>query len=91
MIFDEYIIFHVDIILILMVSDISNDIIQNLLSILNIALIYIAKLGMWIGIMISTEKASKAILYKERKWNGIAISKGVGLIFFSLILYVLVV
>ncbi|MCK4895585.1 MAG: hypothetical protein KAS47_02170 [Candidatus Heimdallarchaeota archaeon] len=55
------------------------------------ALIYIAKIGMWIGIMISTEKVSKTILYKERKWNGIAISKGMGLILFSLILYILVV
>ncbi|GAI00204.1 unnamed protein product, partial [marine sediment metagenome] len=50
--------FHVNIILILMVTDISNDIIQNLLSILNTVLLYIAKLGMLIGIMISTEKAS---------------------------------
>ncbi len=82
--------FHVNIILILMVTDISNDIIQNLLSILNTVLVYIAKLGMLIGIMISTEKASKAILYKERRWNGIAISKGLGLILFSLILYILV-
>ncbi len=73
-----------------MVTDISNDIIQNLLSILNTVLVYIAKLGMLIGIMISTEKASKAILYKERRWNGIAISKGLGLILFSLILYILV-
>ncbi len=76
--------------MILMVADISNNIIQNLLTILNMALIYIAKLGMWIGVMITTEKASKTILYKERKWNGIAISKGAGLIFISLILYVLV-
>ncbi|MCK5140584.1 MAG: hypothetical protein KAQ70_00170 [Candidatus Heimdallarchaeota archaeon] len=74
-----------------MVTDISNNIIQNLLTILNMALIYIAKIGMWIGIMISTEKVSKTILYKERKWNGIAISKGAGLIFISLILYILVV
>ena len=74
-----------------MVTDISNNIIQNLLTILNMALIYIAKIGMWIGIMISTEKVSKTILYKERKWNGIAISKGMGLILFSLILYILVV
>lgn len=77
--------------MILMVTDISNNIIQNLLTILNMALVYIAKLGMWIGIMISTEKASKTILYKERKWNGIAISKGLGLMLFSLILYILVV
>ena len=77
--------------MILMVTDISNNIIQNLLTILNMALIYIAKIGMWIGIMISTEKVSKTILYKERKWNGIAISKGMGLILFSLILYILVV
>ena len=77
--------------MILMVTDISNNFIQNLLTILNMVLIYIAKLGMWIGIMISTEKTSKTILYKERRWNGIAISKGVGLIFFSLILYILVV
>ncbi|MHA1693177.1 MAG: hypothetical protein ACTSYP_01085 [Candidatus Heimdallarchaeaceae archaeon] len=74
-----------------MVTDISNYIIQNLLSILNMALVYIAKLGMWIGIMISTGKASKAILYKERKRNGIAIGKGVSLILFSLILYILIV
>ena len=74
-----------------MVTDISNNIIQNLLTILNIALVYIAKLGMWVGIMILTEKASKTILYKERKWNGVAISKGLGLILFSLILYILVV
>ncbi|MCK4971700.1 MAG: hypothetical protein KAS52_00120 [Candidatus Heimdallarchaeota archaeon] len=74
-----------------MVTDISNNIIQNLLTILNMALIYIAKIGMWIGIMISTEKVSKTILYKERKWNGIAITKGMGLILFSLILYILVV
>ncbi len=74
-----------------MVTDISNEIIQNLLSILNIALVYIAKLGMWIGVMISTDKASKVILFKERKWNGVGISKGVGLIFFSLVLYVLIV
>ncbi len=74
-----------------MVTDISNNIIQNLLTILNIALVYIAKLGMWIGIMISTEKTSKVILYKERRWNEITISKGLGLILFSLILYILVV
>ncbi|MHA1201379.1 MAG: hypothetical protein ACTSQ4_02505 [Candidatus Heimdallarchaeaceae archaeon] len=73
-----------------MVTDISNNIFQNLLSILNVALFYIAKLGMWIGIMITAEKASKTILYKERRWNGIAISKGVGLILISLILYILV-
>jgi hypothetical protein len=74
-----------------MVTDISNNIFQNLLSILTVALFYIAKLGMWIGIMITTEKASKTTLYKERRWNGIAISKGVGLILISLILYMLVV
>jgi hypothetical protein len=74
-----------------MVTDISNNIFQNLLSILIVALLYISKLGMWIGIMMTTEKASKTTLYKERRWNGIAISKGVGLILISLILYMLVV
>ncbi len=74
-----------------MVTDISNNIIQNLLSILGVALVYIAKLGMWTGVMISTERASKVILFKEKKWGGVTISKGVGLILFSLILYVLVV
>jgi hypothetical protein len=74
-----------------MVTDISNNIFQNLLSILIVALLYISKLGMWIGIMMITEKASKTTLYKERRWNGIAISKGVGLILISLILYMLVV
>ena len=76
--------------MILMVTDISNNIIQNLLTILNVVLVYIAKLGIWIGIMITTEKASRTILYNERKWNGITISKGVGLILISLILYILV-
>ena len=74
-----------------MVTDISNNIIQNLLSILSVVLVYIAKLGMWIGVMISTEKASKAILFKEKKWGRVTISKGMGLILFSLILYFLVV
>lgn len=74
----------------LMVTDISNDLLQSLLSILNITLIYIAKLGIWIGLMITTEKTSKAFLYKERKRNETAIGKGIGIIFVSLILYILI-
>jgi len=90
MIIVEYIIYLTNIISILMATDISGDIIQNILSILNIALLYIAKLGMWIGIMITTGKASKVILYKERRWNGKAIGRGVSLIILSLILYIIV-
>ena len=74
----------------IMVTDISDNLIQSILSVLNIAFIYISKMGMWIGLMVTTDRASKAILYKDKKRNGAAISKGIGIIFISLILYILI-
>lgn len=72
-----------------MVVDLSNNLIQYILSILNVIFIYITKIGLLVGLMMTTEKISKAMFYKERRGTLNAIGKGMGITAVFLGLYIL--
>ena len=74
-----------------MVLNIGEGTLQNVLNIVLLILLYASKIGIWIGLMITTEKTSKGLINKNLSYNLNKIGKGIGLIVFSLIIYLLIV
>ena len=72
-----------------MVADIGGSALQYFLDILLLILLYISKVGIWIGIMFSVEKISKAIITKNTSYHIGKIDKGIVLIVISSILYLI--
>ena len=69
--------------------DVNDKIVQNILNVLHIVLIYISKLGIWIGSMIVSGKISKTIINKKWERNLPKIAKSVSLLLASILLYLL--
>lgn len=74
-----------------MALDIGEGTLQNVLNIVLLILLYASKVGILIGLMITTEKTSKGLINKNLSYNINKIGKGIGIIVFSLIIYFLVV
>jgi len=74
-----------------MVVDIGGSALQYFLDILHLILLYASKVGIWIGIMFSVEKISKALITKNTSHHLNKIGRGIGLIVISLILYFILI
>ena len=74
-----------------MALDFGEGTLQSILSVVLLILLYASKVGILIGLMITTEKTSKGLINKNLSYNMNKIGKGIGVIVFSLIIYFLVV
>jgi hypothetical protein len=74
-----------------MALDFGEGTLQSILSVVLLILLYASKVGILIGLMITTEKTSKGLINKNLSYNMNKIGKGIGVIVFSLIIYLLVV
>jgi hypothetical protein len=74
-----------------MVVEIGEGTLQYILDLVLLILLYASKTGIWIGLMITTEKTSKGLIQRNLGYNLNKIGKGIGIIIFSLIVYLLLV
>jgi hypothetical protein len=74
-----------------MVVEIGEGTLQYILDLVLLILLYASKTGIWIGLMITTEKTSKGLIQRNLGYNLNKIGKGIGIIIFSLIFYLLLV
>ena len=74
-----------------MALDFGEGTLQNVLNIVLLILLYASKVGIWIGLMITTEKTSRGLIYKNLSYSMNKIGKGIGIIAFSLVIYFLVI
>lgn len=74
-----------------MVGEIGEGTLQYILGLVLLILLYASKTGIWIGLMITTEKTSKGLVQRNLGYNLNKIGKGIGIIIFSLIIYLLLV
>lgn len=72
-----------------MVAEIGEGTLQYILDLVLLILLYASKAGIWIGLMITTEKTSKGLIQKNLGYNLNKIGKGIGIIIFSLIINLL--
>ncbi|MCG3258117.1 MAG: hypothetical protein H7644_00055 [Candidatus Heimdallarchaeota archaeon] len=74
-----------------MVAEIGEGTLQYILDLVLLILLYASKTGIWIGLMITTEKTSKGFIQRNLDYNLNKIGKGIGIIIFSLIIYILLI
>ncbi|MCE7737940.1 MAG: hypothetical protein KAU62_08255 [Candidatus Heimdallarchaeota archaeon] len=74
-----------------MVVEIGEGTLQYILDLVLLILLYASKTGIWIGLMITTEKTSKGLIQRNLGYSLNKIGKGIGIIIFSLIIYLLLV
>ncbi|MCE7747915.1 MAG: hypothetical protein GPJ51_05920 [Candidatus Heimdallarchaeota archaeon] len=74
-----------------MVVEIGEGTLQYILDLVLLILLYASKTGIWIGLMITTERTSKGLIQKNLGYNLNKIGKGIGIIIFSLIIYLLLI
>jgi len=74
-----------------MVVEIGEGTLQYILDLLLLILLYTSKTGIWIGLMITTEKISKGLIQRNIGYSLNKIGKGIGIIIFSLIIYLLLI
>ncbi len=74
-----------------MVGEIGEGTLQYILDLVLLILLYASKTGIWIGLMITTEKTSKGLIQRNLGYSLNKIGKGIGIIIFSLIIYLLLV
>lgn len=74
-----------------MVAEIGEGTLQYILDLVLLILLYASKTGIWIGLMITTEKTSKGLIQRNLGYNLNKIGKGIGIIIFSLIIYLLLI
>ena len=74
-----------------MVVEIGEGAIQYILDLVLLILLYASKTGIWIGLMITTEKTSRGLIQRNLGYNLNKIGKGIGIIIFSLIIYLLLI
>jgi hypothetical protein len=74
-----------------MAIDIGNDFLQQLIVIMQFVLIYISKVIMWIGAIIVSKQIVDLIVQGRRRDKLATIVKGMMLILFSIILYLILV
>ena len=73
-----------------MIQNPSGNALQYFISILLMALLYTSKVGLWFGIIFTTENLSKKLVLKDKKYALEKIGKGLIIIGFSFILYLIV-
>lgn len=74
-----------------MVVEIGEGTLQYILDLVLLILLYASKTGIWIGLMITTEKTSRGLIQRNLGYNLNKIGKGIGIIIFSLIIYLLLI
>lgn len=74
-----------------MAFDIGGTALEFFLDIIYLIVLYISKIGVMIGLMFTTEKLCKAIIYKNWKFNSGKIVQGLGMISISLVFYLILV
>ncbi len=74
-----------------MVVEIGEGTLQYILDLVLLILLYASKTGIWIGLMITTEKTSRGLIQRNLGYNLNKIGKGIGIIIFSLIIYILLI
>lgn len=74
-----------------MAVDIGGDTIQLLLDIVYLVVLYVSKIGIIIGLMFTTEKVCKAIINRNLTFYASKILNGLGIVFLSLIIYLVLV
>ncbi len=74
-----------------MAAEIGEVTLQYILDVVLLILLYASKTGIWIGLMITTEKTSKGLIQRNLGYNLNKIGKGIGIIIFSLIIYLLLI
>jgi len=74
-----------------MVVKIGEGTLQYILDLVLLILLYASKTGIWIGLMITTEKTSRGLIQRNLGYNLNKIGKGIGIIIFSLIIYLLLI
>ena len=73
-----------------MTANIGAGTLQNILDIVLLVLLYASKAGIWIGLMITTEKVSKGLIQKNLSYNINKIGRGIGIIVLSVIIYLVI-
>ncbi|TET78926.1 MAG: hypothetical protein E3J43_04005 [Candidatus Heimdallarchaeota archaeon] len=74
-----------------MVVKIGEGTLQYILDLVLLILLYASKTGIWIGLMITTEKTSRGLIQRNLGYNLNKIGKGIGIIIFFLIIYLLLI
>ena len=74
-----------------MAVEIGEGTLQYILDLVLLILLYASKTGIWIGLMITTEKTSRGLIQRNLGYNLNKIGKGIGIIIFSLIIYLLLI
>ncbi len=70
-----------------MAIDIGNDMLQRLIDIIQYALIYIAKIVIWIGLMFVSKQTVELMIKGRRRDKFNTIVKGIIIILASIVLY----
>ncbi len=86
-----YLTYNHTMILRLMTFDIGGSALQFFLDVMYLIFLYISKISLIIGLMFTTEKLCKVVMDRNLRFHSKKIMQGLGIVGFSLLLYLILV